>query len=389
MHFLFIDVKDSIKDIVWALLELGEQVDIYPGAQFDPLNPKEEEFEALELFLAEHDFNCLISYLFVPGVSDICQKLGLTYIGWVYDSPLASLFHPAAKNPCNYLFIFDRAEYEHMKSYQIPHLYYLPLGVNLSRTGALNISPEDEQNFACDISFVGNLYENNAYNSHISQLPEHISAELKLYLLKNLCNWHSPKPWPRVSPRIAAYMSENFGAELWNRQHMDLDLFLGLLMLSRKLAEMDRVTVLNALSEHHPVDLYTRSNCQNLPKVRVHQKVDYYTEMNKIFYLSRINLNISLPSIETGLPQRVLDIMGSGGFVMTNYQQEIEDYFEIGKDIEVFRDLDELLEKTAYYLSHEKERLRIAMNGYQKVRDNFSYVHQMKEILATVTRDKA
>lgn len=388
MHFLFIKVKDSITDIVWTLLEMKEQVEIYPHAEFDPLTPITEQFEALENFLSEHNFDCLISYLFVPEISDICQKRGLTYIGWVYDSPLVSLFHPAVKNPCNYIFIFDRAEYEYIKAFGVPHLYYLPLGVNLSRTGALNISPEDEKNFACDISFVGGLYEINAYNSYISRLPEHISAELKLYLLKNLCKWHEPKPWPKVSSRVTAYMSQAFGADTWKRQQMDLDLYLGLLLLSRKLAEMDRVTVLNALSEHYTVDLYTKSNCQNLPKVRTHQKVDYYTEMNKIFYLSRINLNITLPSIETGLPQRILDIMGCGGFVLTNYQPEIEDYFVIGKDIEAFRDLDELLEKTAYYLSHEKERLRIAMNGYQKIRDQFSYTHQIRKILATVAEDK-
>lgn len=388
MYFLFIRVKNSSYDIPWTLSEMGKKVEIYPHSEFDPLTPIPENFDKLETFLSDHNFDCLISYLFVPEISDLCQKQGLIYIGWVYDSPLISLFHPAARNPCNYLFIFDRAEYEHMKPYGIPHLYYLPLGVNISRTGALNISTEDEDNFSCDISFIGSLYDDNSYNTFISLLPENISAELKLYLLKNLCNWHNIKPWPRVSQKTVNYMSETLGAETWNRLDMDLDLYLGLLLLSRKLAEMDRITVLNTLAEHHTVDLYTESNCRNLSKVQVHQGVDYYTDMNKIFYLSKINLNITLPSIETGLPQRILDIMGSGGFVMSNYQQEIDDCFVIGKEIEVFHDLDELLEKTRYYLSHEEERLRIAMNGYLKVRDNFSYTHQLKHILQTVEEDR-
>lgn len=388
MHFLFIRVKNSSYDIPWALSEMGKQVDIYPNGVFDPLTPISEDFEKLEKFLSEHSFDCLISYLFVPEISDLCQKQGRTYIGWVYDSPLMSLFHPSVSNPCNYLFIFDRAQYEHMKSYHIPHLYYLPLGVNISRTGALNISAEDEKNFSCDISFIGNLYEDNSYNLFISQLPEDIAAELKLYLLKHLCNWHNSKPWPRVSQKTADYMEKTFGADTWVRQEMDLDLYLGILLLSRKLAEMDRITVLNALASHHTVDFYTKSKCRNLPNVQIHQGVDYYTDMNKIFYLSKINLNITLPSIETGLPQRILDIMGSGGFVLTNYQQEIDDCFVIGKEIEVFHDLDELLEKTAYYLSHEEERLKIAMNGYLKVRDNFSYTHQLKHILQTVKEDQ-
>ena len=55
-----------------------------------------------------------------------------------------------------------------------------------------------------------------------------------------------------------------------------------------------------------------------------------------------------------------------------------------GQEIEVFRDVDELLEKVSYYLSHEEQRLRIAINGYQKVRDHFSYTHQLQQILHTV-----
>lgn len=389
MHFLFIRAKSSSFDIPWALLEIGEQVEIYEKAEFDPLAPVPEEFEKLDDFLSTHSYDCLISYLFVPEISDICQNRNIIYIGWVYDSPLISLFHPSAKNPCNYLFLFDRAEYEHMLPFEIPHLYYLPMGVNLSRTGALNITPEDEKSFTCDISFIGSLYEDNAYNSFISCFSEEVAAELKLYLVRNLCNWHTIKPWPRVSEKTTAFLSKTLGADVWNRLDMELDLYLGLLFLSRKLAEMDRITVLNTLAEHYTVDLYTKSDCSFIHHVRTHQGVDYYTDMNKIFYLSKINLNVTLPSIETGLPQRILDIMGSGGFALTNYQQEIDDYFVIGKEIEVFRDIDELMEKTAYYLSHEEERLRIAMNGYLKVRENFSYTHQLKRILQTVKNDPA
>ena len=80
--------------------------------------------------------------------------------------------------------------------------------------------------------------------------------------------------------------------------------------------------------------------------------------------------------------------MGSGGFVLTNYQEEIDDLFTIGKDIEVFHDLQELLEKCAYYLTHEKERLTIAMNGYMKVRECHSYIHRINQILHTIEREK-
>ena len=387
MHFVYIRVKSSGYDIPWALIESGHHVTGYDSAEFDPLSPIPEQLDSLRSFLSDISFDYLISYLFIPEISEICQKNGYKYICWVYDSPLISLYHPAVHNPCNYIFIFDRSEYEHMKSLNIPHLYYLPLGVNISRMGVLDITPSDEKQFSCDVSFVGSLYEDNSYNSFISQIPEDLAIELKLYLLKNLCQWENVKPWPKVSQQMVNYMKEHFGADIWNRNQIDLDLYLGILLLSRKLAEMDRTTVLNELAAIYPVELYTRSNCSNLQNVHIHGGVDYYTDMSKIFFLSRINLNITLPSIETGLPQRIFDIMGSGGFVLTNYQKEIDEYFTIGKEIEVFHNLKELKEKTAYYLSHEKERLQIAINGYQKVRRNFSYQHQMMKILNIITED--
>lgn len=166
----------------------------------------------------------------------------------------------------------------------------------------------------------------------------------------------------------------------WNQTSLLNDTtYLGLLFFPRKLAELERVTVLNTLAQDFDVHLYTKSPTNFLQNVNTHTSVDYYTVMNKIFYLSKINLNVTLSSIETGVPQRILDIMGCGGFVLTNYQEEIEDLFVIGKEIEVFRNIDELREKCAYYLSHEKERLTIAMKGYKKVRDSFSYQHQLKK----------
>lgn len=150
---------------------------------------------------------------------------------------------------------------------------------------------------------------------------------------------------------------------------------------------MERITILNYLSQYYKVDFYTNSTSKFLNNVNLHTGVDYYTVMNKIFYLSKINLNITLPSIESGIPQRVLDIMGSGGFVLTNYQPEIEEVFEIGKDIEVFHTLEELYEKCSYYLTHEKERLTIAMNGYIKIRNNFSYNRLLKKIISTVQEE--
>ena len=110
--------------------------------------------------------------------------------------------------------------------------------------------------------------------------------------------------------------------------------------------------------------------------------MNYYTELGKVYYFSKINLNFTLPSIETGVPQRIFDIMAYGGFVMSNYQAEYDTLFTPRKDLVVFHDLSELKELAAYYLNHEKERITIAANGYRKVNKYYNYETQLKKIIS-------
>lgn len=384
MNFLYIQAKESIYDIPWTLLDLKHTVTVLDKYEFDPMKENIPGYQAVENALKKDAYDFVISFLFFPKISILCEAMSIRYISWTYDSPLVSLFHPSIYNQHNYTFVFDHSEYEFLRKRNIPHLFYLPLAANLSRTGTLNITKEDEDAYSHDISFIGSLYMDNAYDSMIHLFPETLAMEFKLYLMQNLCTWHATKPWPHTSPKATEFIEQTLQGSSWNPWDIDNSLYFGMLILSRKLAQMDRITVLNTLAEHHAIDLYTNSDTQHLNNVQIHKGVDYYTDMVKVFYLSKINLNITLPSIETGIPQRIFDIMGSGGFVLTNYQADLENYFVIGKEIEVFHDLQELLEKTAYYLSHEKERIKIAMNGYKKVRKNHTYIHRITQILSAI-----
>lgn len=125
-----------------------------------------------------------------------------------------------------------------------------------------------------------------------------------------------------------------------------------------------------------------------LKDVEVRPWLDYGKEMPKAFYLSKINLNITSGSIESGIPQRVWDILAVGGFCMTNYQPELEEYFEISKDLEVWHDSPELEEKIRYYLAHEEQRIRIALNGYQKVRKYHSLQTRLEGMLQNIFNEE-
>ena len=109
--------------------------------------------------------------------------------------------------------------------------------------------------------------------------------------------------------------------------------------------------------------------------------------MPKIFKCSKINLNMTLRSIKSGIPQRAFDIMGCGGFLLSNYQPELAEYFIPGEDLVLYDSVDDLIQKIDYYLSHEEERLQIAKNGYEKVKRYHTYDTRLTEILNTVISD--
>ena len=112
--------------------------------------------------------------------------------------------------------------------------------------------------------------------------------------------------------------------------------------------------------------------------------VDYWSEMPKVFHESKINLNFTIPNIKSGIPLRIWDVLGAGGFLMTNYQAEIPLYFKEGEDLICFDGVEDLADKAGYYLEHEKERREIAHNGYEKVKQHHSYVNRIETILETI-----
>lgn len=77
----------------------------------------------------------------------------------------------------------------------------------------------------------------------------------------------------------------------------------------------------------------------------------------------------------------MFDVLGCGGFLITNYQHEIAECFENGRELVIYEDIPDLIAKVEYYLKHDDERRKIAMNGYEKVRSECTFEKRMREIL--------
>ena len=73
--------------------------------------------------------------------------------------------------------------------------------------------------------------------------------------------------------------------------------------------------------------------------------------------------------------------------MLTNCQPEIDECFKIGKEIEVYHDFDELEDKVRYYLSHDRIRREVSLNGYNAIKNRFSYENRLGIILHTMRKN--
>ena len=135
------------------------------------------------------------------------------------------------------------------------------------------------------------------------------------------------------------------------------------------------------MSAHFGVQLYSTDEDQRLSRVEYKGYADYYKQMPDVFAASRINLNISLKLIKSGIPLRVFDILACRGFLITNYQSEMSEYFEPGVDFIIYESMEDLYQKTDFYLRHETEREKIAAHGYETVSRRYTFRQQLEKIL--------
>lgn len=328
--------------------------------------------------------SCLfvISFNYFPVVSKICEERKVKYVSWVYDSPHLTLYSKTIFSEWNYVFLFDSVLYQEFKAYGVKHIYYLPLAANTQRLNGL--LGEETNEWEHEISFLGSLYERNYYDE-INYLPEEIrgyldgimQAQKKVYGYNFLSELLDEEHMKEIRKHIQCGLDERFFVK---DTRIFADLFLG-----QKVTHMERIELLSFLAKRYPVTLYSGSQLEAMRNIEKFDYVDYATQMPRVFRKSRINLNISLRSIQTGVPLRVYDILGAGGFLLTNYQADlIENGFVLGEDLVVYESKEDLLCKTDYYLNHEEERLQIAENGRRKVALLHTYDNRVRCILEKI-----
>lgn len=354
--------------------------------EYDMVSYDEDpEFEELLLqTVQKENCDCVFTINYFAAISKVCAKIGRPYVVWTCDSPLISMYHKAVFEPCNYFFTFDKTNFLEFKGMGVEHIYYLPLAVNTRRLDYLLENCSDAYLYANDIAFVGSLYERNSYDRLKSTLPGYLQGYFDAAVWAQQCVSGGNILEEMLTVDVLEELQQYFKLEKSEDSFSDLGLIFSTTVLGFKTAAMQRQRALIELSKKYSVAIYSNSNTENLSRVRYGGSLDYWSEMPKVFRETKINLNFTIPNIKSGLPLRIWDVLGCGGFLLTNFQAEIPYYFKNKEDLVCFESVEELVELAGYYLAHEEERKRIAQSGYEKVKQHHSWEKRILEMMKIV-----
>lgn len=96
------------------------------------------------------------------------------------------------------------------------------------------------------------------------------------------------------------------------------------------------------------------------------------------------NLKAGLAQRRNQIKGRNFEVLGCGSFLLTNYVEGLEEYYQIGKEVVCYQNKDDLIDKIKYYLKNEKERKAIAKAGYQRTFQDHTFEKRFNEIFKII-----
>ncbi|MCP9885136.1 glycosyltransferase [Synechococcus sp. ATX 2A4] len=113
-------------------------------------------------------------------------------------------------------------------------------------------------------------------------------------------------------------------------------------------------------------------------------------KLAQIYKEKRINLNITSLQFDNAVINRVIDIAGAGGFVLTDWRPGLAELTEVADSIS-YRSPEELNEKIAYYLdpSHDKERQEISEALHNDIMSRCTYQQTVSSVLEQLEKPES
>lgn len=344
--------------------------------------------EEMEMTIRRFNPHVVFAVNYMNGLAEFCHNCNVDLICWEVD-PATDRLKPC-KTPADRTYVFtyrkpNVSEFVEAGFKNVEHLY---LASDTEKRSAPHLSPEEQDKYGASLSFVGSSMIGNAnsckdiflsnYKAYRDGNDEAVEEGVRLLeevlsvQRKDFSNYVIPDLLREYFPDFVNYLSGFSGT-------YDPFMLVGEIAAAEK-----RINYLAGLNTFD-VKVWGDEGWRIVEQygIKYMGSAGHSYEINKIYGASRINVDINRLYQMDIVPMRIFDIMACGGFVLAEYSDEISDIFELGREVETYRTLEELVSKAEYYLGHGNETLEIARRGREAVIKNHTILTRVRYMLGS------
>jgi spore maturation protein CgeB len=104
-------------------------------------------------------------------------------------------------------------------------------------------------------------------------------------------------------------------------------------------------------------------------------------EIFKHYTGAKIGININHDQSITGVNCRTFELCGFGVFQLTDFRKDLATLYDIGEEVVVYKNIDDLLNKVIYYLKNDAEREKIAAAGRERTIKDHTYQKRIRYVI--------
>ena len=331
------------------------------------------------------DFLLTINHLGMDREGMLAQfltRIEMPFASWYVDNPNLIIKH-YRKNVTPYcvMFLWDKNSVHDMKAIGFEHRFYMPLGVDERRFCPKKNGYKPSFRISSDVSFVGNSMvqkvrdrlKKTKANGGLRSCFKDISRDF----MRSECR--------HIGSMIRLKYPDLYSdfAKLDNIDRANYETAIN--WEATRIYRLERISKLLPFGPLIIGDPYWEEVIDSR-LFTYHKEVEYYDELPYVYNVSTINFNATSRQMKGAVNQRVFDVPACNKFLLTDYQEQMEELFNIGEEVVCYREPGEIEELVRYYLDHESERIKIAEKGYQRVIRDHTYISRVKGMVGTMRR---
>jgi spore maturation protein CgeB len=307
-------------------------------------------------------------------LTELLSSIEMPFVSWFVDSPTVILtsFDQNISDFCN-LFIWDSDYINELQDCGYSNVDYLPLATLPTLFKPLNIP------YTSDVAFVGSSM---IYSIHKNMKRMIMRPDL-LQLLEKTADRFLTMDTRNSVDAIEAIQSEGIN---YNFTSSDQKADFAAAVTWRA-TQKYRLSGLMKLAEFNPT-VHGDPHWDFIldDRFRIEREIMYYQQMPQFYNSAKIQFNMTSRQMRYAVNQRVFDVPATQQFLLTDYKMQLEEIFDIGKDIICFEDIEEIPELIRYYLNNDNKRKEVSTRGYRTILNGHTYKHRLTKLVEIIRR---